>query len=211
MIRPIERADARANRRRVIEAAHAVFRERGLDAEIKEIAERAGLGIGTIYRNFPTKDDLITAIVAEAVERINTNLAAAAALPDPVQAIHVFLAGGMQVLEQYGDLLMAMMGGDLPPASRDLLREKHDLCRVTELVQRGIDAGIFRADLDAEITAARLVSTFVPWHFARLRQRYSLDELVAAHADLFLRGTLARSGEDEADQPGRTREGTHAL
>src|SRR5438105_5886550 len=64
------RADARANRLRVIEAARAVFRERGLEAEMREIAERAGVGFGTVYRNFPTKDELVAAVAAEMIERM---------------------------------------------------------------------------------------------------------------------------------------------
>ena len=67
IVHPSERADARANRARLVEAARAVFSERGLAAEMKEIAERAGVGVGTIYRNFPSKEDLIVAIMRDAL------------------------------------------------------------------------------------------------------------------------------------------------
>ena len=190
MVRPQERADARANRLRLIAAAHAVFRERGLDAEMKEIAERAGLGIGTIYRNFPAKGDLIAAIVGEAALRIDATITSALAEPDPVTAIRSFLRGGFQVHEEYGDLLMAMMGGDVPAECKEQFREAGDLGRVAGLIRKGVAAGVFRPDLDAEIAAARLVSSFVPWHYRQLRQRHTLDQLVDAHTDLFLRGTL---------------------
>jgi AcrR family transcriptional regulator len=60
-----QRSDAARNRRRLLEAAAEVFGERGLDAGVGEIAARAGVGRGTLFRNFPTKEDLIAAIVVE--------------------------------------------------------------------------------------------------------------------------------------------------
>jgi len=60
-----KRADAARNRERVLDAARAVFAERGTDASVPEIADRAGVGVATIYRSFPTKRDLVVAIVLE--------------------------------------------------------------------------------------------------------------------------------------------------
>lgn len=57
------RADAQRNRESIIEAADVAFRESGLDVSVAEIARRAGVGSGTLFRNFPTKDDLIRAII----------------------------------------------------------------------------------------------------------------------------------------------------
>src|SRR5947209_18845764 len=59
------RADAERNRRHLLDAAQELFRERGLEVGVGEIAERAGVGRGTLFRNFPTKQDLIAAIVVE--------------------------------------------------------------------------------------------------------------------------------------------------
>lgn len=59
------RADARRNRQRLIEAAQTLFRQRGLDVSVAEIAEAAGVGRGTLFRNFASKEDLIEAVVAE--------------------------------------------------------------------------------------------------------------------------------------------------
>jgi AcrR family transcriptional regulator len=67
--RPRQRADARRNHERIVEAAVEVFREQGIDAPVAEIARRAGVGSGTLFRNFPTKADLIDAIVTLHVER----------------------------------------------------------------------------------------------------------------------------------------------
>ena len=59
--RPL-RADARRNRERVLAAAGAAFAEAGFDAQVEDIARRAGVGVGTLYRHFPTKDALVDAL-----------------------------------------------------------------------------------------------------------------------------------------------------
>lgn len=59
------RADARRNRERVLEAARAVFGEHGLDAQMDDIAARAGVGVGTVYRHFPTKEQLMGELVRQ--------------------------------------------------------------------------------------------------------------------------------------------------
>lgn len=60
-----QRADAARNRERLLEAATELFRERGLEVGVSEIAERAGVGRATLFRNFPTKNDLIVAVIIE--------------------------------------------------------------------------------------------------------------------------------------------------
>ena len=64
------RADAERNRGLVLEAARAVFAEHGLEAGVAEVAERAGVGVGTIFRRFPTKDDLLVAVLEDRVRDI---------------------------------------------------------------------------------------------------------------------------------------------
>lgn len=67
---PALRADAARNRERIVAAATAVFAERGLEASTAEIAHRAGVGEATLFRRFPTKDDLIIAIVRTQLEEV---------------------------------------------------------------------------------------------------------------------------------------------
>lgn len=190
MVQPIERADARANRARVIEAAHAVFRVRGLDAEMKEIAERAGLGVGTIYRNFPSKDDLLTAIIGEAIRQMQANVEAAMRIADPVEAVRTFLRGGFALIDRYGDLVMAMHKGDLPPACKEQFEQVDKLDLAGGLLRKGTAAGVFRTDLDLEVAAATLVASFVPWNYQQFRRSHTPEQIVDALLDLFLRGVL---------------------
>jgi AcrR family transcriptional regulator len=67
--RPV-RADARRNRARILEAAEAVFAEQGASAATDAVAERAGVAIGTVFRHFPTKPDLLKAVVMNLLDRL---------------------------------------------------------------------------------------------------------------------------------------------
>ncbi|WP_243695357.1 TetR/AcrR family transcriptional regulator [Agromyces protaetiae] len=69
-VRRPARADARRNFDALLEAARDVFAERGFDASLEEIARRAGVGIGTLYRNFPTRDQLLEAVYVNEIEAL---------------------------------------------------------------------------------------------------------------------------------------------
>jgi AcrR family transcriptional regulator len=64
------RADARRNRERILKAARAVFADQGIDAQMDDVARRAKVGVGTVYRHFPTKEALVDALVRERFEVI---------------------------------------------------------------------------------------------------------------------------------------------
>jgi AcrR family transcriptional regulator len=67
--RPL-RADARRNRERIVKAARAVFADQGIEAQIDDVAKRAKVGVGTVYRHFPTKEAIVDALVRERFEEI---------------------------------------------------------------------------------------------------------------------------------------------
>ncbi|MGH3262314.1 MAG: TetR/AcrR family transcriptional regulator, partial [Trebonia sp.] len=81
------RADAERNRRRLLDAASEMFCERGLDVGVAEIAEHAGVGRGTLFRNFPTKEHLIAAILVERLQESVSRGRAALQAPDPAAAL----------------------------------------------------------------------------------------------------------------------------
>lgn len=70
MVERALRADARRNRAAVIEAAKQLFADQGLDAQMPDVAKAANVGVGTVYRHFPTKDHLVAALVAERFDRL---------------------------------------------------------------------------------------------------------------------------------------------
>lgn len=89
-VRRPQRADARRNFDALIEAARSVFAEGGADASLEEIARRAGVGIGTLYRNFPTRQDLFEAVYVEEVNRLAVVAQEVASLP-PWEALRSWL------------------------------------------------------------------------------------------------------------------------
>jgi AcrR family transcriptional regulator len=81
------RADAQRNRARVLEAAEAVFAARGTSASTEEIAQQAGVGIGTVFRHFPTKESLLEAILTDRVARLGEVARALTTATDPGAAL----------------------------------------------------------------------------------------------------------------------------
>src|SRR4051812_4544447 len=95
--RPL-RADARRNRERVLEAARAVFAEHGRDAQMDDVARRAGVGVGTVYRHFPTKEALVAALALDLFERALEASRAALEIDDPWEAFTAALWAGTGIL-----------------------------------------------------------------------------------------------------------------
>jgi AcrR family transcriptional regulator len=91
------RADARRNREAVIAAARTLFADQGLEAQIPDLAKAANVGIGTVYRHFPAKDDLIAALVAERFERLADNARAGLELPDAWEGFAEFIRFAAQI------------------------------------------------------------------------------------------------------------------
>ncbi|GAA0555229.1 TetR/AcrR family transcriptional regulator [Paractinoplanes ferrugineus] len=88
-VRP-QRADARRNFDALLAAARSAFAENGTDASLEDIARRAGVGIGTLYRNFPARRDLFEAVYVEEVNQLSEVATAVASLP-PWEALTVWL------------------------------------------------------------------------------------------------------------------------
>ena len=144
--RPL-RADAARNRARLLVAARAVFAERGLDATMDEVARRAGVGVGTAYRRFRNRDDLIAALFEERLDDFMGTLDEALREPDAWTALTHFFerSMGMQAEDRgFRDLLLQSAEG------RERLRRFREQIRplVGELVRRGQDAGVLRTDVD---------------------------------------------------------------
>ncbi|WP_188673918.1 TetR/AcrR family transcriptional regulator [Subtercola lobariae] len=144
------RADAQSNRDRVLEAAARLFQTEGADTSLKAIAKEAGVGIGTLYRRFPTREALI-----EATYRTESAKLAAAAstlvttLP-PVAALRTWMelfTDYMATKHGMADALRAVLtsGGDLRMQTRDLMQQA-----VAELMAAGVATDELRSDLDPD-------------------------------------------------------------
>ena len=142
--RPL-RADAARNRERILVAAGEVFAERGLDATLDDIAHHAGLGVGTVYRRFPGKEELIEALFEQAVHEVVALAEEAAAMEDSWEGLVWFLERATEMREKdlglrdvvlhsgYGSERVALARNSIVPA-------------VTRLVERAQQDGHLRAD-----------------------------------------------------------------
>jgi AcrR family transcriptional regulator len=144
-VRPLRR-DAQRNRQRILTAASEVFTERGLDVSLDEVARHAGVGVGTVYRRFGTKEELIEALFVERVESIAALAERAWAAPDPWIGLVCFME---QVAEVLADdmglrqmLMFASYGQNLVSYAR-----QRNAPLVTRLIERAQATGQVRADL----------------------------------------------------------------
>jgi AcrR family transcriptional regulator len=155
------RADAERNRRLILEAAAAVFAERGLDAGVAEVAHRAGVGGATVFRRFPTKQDLVVAVIDARIAEMAEALDAALGDADP-------WAGLVTALEAIARLqardrgLFEAIGGSV--SGDEHLHERHAalLGRIDALAARARAAGVLREDVaatDLALLAGAAVST----------------------------------------------------
>ena len=85
------RADARRNHERLLTEARAAFAEHGTDASLEDVARRAGVGIGTLYRHFPNRDALVSAVFEDAVDELLTRSRQLLTDPEPCAALVTWL------------------------------------------------------------------------------------------------------------------------
>ena len=145
--RPL-RADAQRNRRRLIEAATELFSERGLEVGVADIAARAEVGRGTLFRNFPSKEHLIAAIVVERLTELISRGRAALEAPDPGQALFDLIDQSVGRLQ--GDRALFDALDDTWLANEEIRRIHTELLGMLDaLVCRAQEAGAVRPDISA--------------------------------------------------------------
>ena len=143
--RPLRR-DAERNRQRILTAASEVFNERGLDVSLDEIARHAGVGVGTVYRRFRTKEELIEALFLDRLDSVASIADEAYANPDAWRGLVSFMERMAEIME--GDLglrqmlMFATYGRDLVAIAR-----QRNAPLIERLVERAQAAGQLRADI----------------------------------------------------------------
>ncbi|MFF8633822.1 TetR/AcrR family transcriptional regulator [Streptomyces pilosus] len=152
------RADARRNRERVLLAARAVFAEHGIDAPMATVARRAGVGVATLYRHFPTRDALVRGAFAQQMEACARALDEALADPDPGQGFqHVVETICALQREERGfpAAFLAAFPRSRPEHAQARRRAERDF---TALVRRAQASGALRADFHPSDLAVVLVA-----------------------------------------------------
>jgi AcrR family transcriptional regulator len=142
---PRLRADAALNRKLLLAAARTVFSEQGLDAPMTEVARRAGVGIATLYRRFPARADLITAVFDEKMDAYVAAKDAALADPDPWRGFCGYVERVCEM--QAEDRGFTFVLTTSFPTARAFEAKRNDAyAGVTELIARAKAAGRLRAD-----------------------------------------------------------------
>ena len=140
------RADARRNREKVLAAARAVFSEEGVDAQMDDVARRADVGVGTVYRHFPTKDALLQALADELFEKLAAHAREMLELDDPWEAFQRTMWFSAE--KTAGDRAFAEILGASREVTPSECPGKKDLTgTVAVMMERAIKAGKMRPDV----------------------------------------------------------------
>jgi AcrR family transcriptional regulator len=156
------RADARRNRERIMAAAGELFARRGRAAQMEDIAAYAGLGMGTLYRHFPSKQALLTAMVGERFQGMADLARAAEQITDPGDAFETILRSYLEAADGDASFQLALMGADDIEWER-VKQQKAEFAEiVTRIIGRAVTSGQVRADLtlaDFTVLASGVIST----------------------------------------------------
>ncbi|WP_105971301.1 TetR/AcrR family transcriptional regulator [Streptomyces geranii] len=143
------RADALRNRQRLVAAARQIFEEQGLDAPLDEVAERAGVGAGTLYRRFPTRAELVEAAFEDELRRVTAIAEEALRCEDPWTGFSTYverLCGAMAADRGLSDLFTVR----LPNSQVASALCDRQSAALAKLVRRAQEAGALRADFVPE-------------------------------------------------------------
>ncbi len=154
------RADARRNRERVLEAARQIFGRDGIEAQIDDVAACAGVGVGTVYRHFATKDALVDALAADYFAGEAELATAALDVADPWEGFSGFIRNGAELLA--ANRALAQISADRPEVMKEAAvnadAELGFFGMIETLIDRAQSAGVLRADFQLEDIPAIMCS-----------------------------------------------------
>ena len=154
------RVDAQRNRERILEVARVAFNRHGANAALDEIARHAGIGAGTLYRHFPTRDALVEAVFRSEVEKLTAAGERFAAELPPLEALRSWMLLFIDYVARKLLILPAME--TVPGGSVRLIEGTRNQIHSTfhGLVQRAIDSGDLRADTNPQDLVRTLIGVF---------------------------------------------------
>lgn len=190
---PRLRKDAELNRRRIVAAAREVFRDRGVGATLNDVARHAGVGVGTVYRRFSDKEELVDALFEDMIETVDTQARAALAEPDAWVGLTVALEKVCEVQALDRGLREVMLGTGRGPQRQE---QMHDRVAplLDRLVARAKEQGALRPDIvPPDFPILQLMLGAVTEHVGE-------PELWRRYLALLVEGMRARP--DQAPLPG---------
>jgi AcrR family transcriptional regulator len=147
------RADARRNRERLVAAAREVFAEQGVSASMEAIARKAGVGVGTLYRHFPTRVDVVEAVYEDDVQELVDAAQRVVSTLEPGPAVNTFFDAFLHYAQTKKTLLTELRQAfEKDPALRSRNKERID-ASFDLVIDRAKDAGAVRSDVSgADVT-----------------------------------------------------------
>ncbi|MCK2214115.1 TetR/AcrR family transcriptional regulator [Actinomadura sp. ATCC 31491] len=142
------RADAQRNRARILEVARTVVAEQGTQASLRDVARRAGIGLGTLYRHFPTRDELLETLLSDRFDRLAARAAALESTRPPADALAQWVSDFAEGATAYRGLAASMLA-----TIEDETSSLHASCLAMRqaagrLLGNAQAAGAVRADVD---------------------------------------------------------------
>jgi AcrR family transcriptional regulator len=201
----ILRADARRNRERLVASARELFASTGLEVSVEEITRHAGVGMGTLYRHFPTKEELIDAVLEDAFAEFLALAEAGLSEPDPWDGLCRFFEQALAMYAHNRGLKDVVANGEHGRARAAAMRRRM-WPLVTRLVERAQAQGTLRPDFATEDVA------LVLWSGERVieRSRDVAPELWQRYLGLLLDG-LRATPASELPVPPLTRDQLQAA
>jgi AcrR family transcriptional regulator len=189
------RADAVRNRERVLEAAKAVFSAGGPDASLEAVARRAGVGIGTLYRHFPTREALFEAVYRREVQQLGELAEALKSEADPVDALRRWLRSNVEFVATKKGMSAALAlamhsASELTAYSFERLTKA-----VGALLDRAVAAGEIRSDISPEDLLRALVG------MCYLHDQPGWQKSVVRLLDVFVDGLRVQASADQQTTP----------
>ncbi len=193
------RSDALANQRKIVEAATRLMAEQGLEAELTDIAQEAGVGVATVYRCVGNRDQVIETIARDVVGQMAASFDEAEAGDGGVDGLRALTERLHGIVATYGWVHAALIGGRLHAELRSEMRAVDPLRRFERLYARARATGRLRDDIEPEAAAALILGSLAPWSARALQARGDARAVAEAVLAPFL--THADTDRDtEADR-----------
>jgi len=201
------RRDAEQNRVRLMAAARELFAERGFDVTLDDIARRAGVGVGTAYRRFTNKGELLDAIFAEQTDEVAAAADAGLADPDPWHGLVSYLEQSLALQLRDRGLAQIVSGDHISAEQHDWTREVMGP-KNRALVARARESGVLRGDVEG----TDLTFILVGLNAIMSRSRTAHPDLYRRYLQLMLDGLRAGPGAPTPlPVPPLTSDQTHAV